>query len=246
MSEYIKYLKQLANNETSVDDVMRRFFYEDLGYAKIDHARKARTGYPEVIFGEGKSPQEAAEIFARLVARDGEAICTRTPPESAGKIIELTPTAIYHPKSRLVTHINTDKKLHGLVVIATGGTSDGAVAEEAEIILRAFGSNTLRLNDVGVAGLHRLIDNVDILKQANCVIAIAGMEGALPSVLSGLVSVPVIAVPTSVGYGANLGGLTAMLAMLCSCAAGVSVVNIDNGFGAAYQADMINKLTIAR
>ena len=154
------------------------------------------------------------------------------------------PEAVYYENCRIVALKKHETALVGCVVVATGGTSDIPVAEEAAVVLETFGSKVIRLYDVGVAGIHRLLDNNDILQQANCVVAVAGMEGALPSVIGGLVKVPVIAVPTSVGYGASFGGITALLAMLNSCAAGISVVNIDNGFGGAYQADMINKLAV--
>jgi NCAIR mutase (PurE)-related protein len=218
--------------------------YEDLGFAKIDHDRKARNGYPEVIYGEGKTPAQAATIFARLAEKNSTVLSTRTDKDMATAIMELVPDAKYHENCRVVILQRDKQENIGCVAIATGGTSDIPVAEEAAVVLEAFGSKVLRLYDVGVAGIHRLLDNADMLQQANCVIAVAGMEGALPSVVGGLVKVPVIAVPTSVGYGANFGGVTALLAMLNSCAAGVSVVNIGNGFGAAYQADMINKMAV--
>jgi NCAIR mutase (PurE)-related protein len=218
--------------------------YEDLGFAKIDHGRKARNGYPEVIYGEGKTPEQAALIFQRLAEQNDNLLCTRTTPEMAEAIKTLTADAIYHEACHIVELRRADPGSVGSVVVATGGTGDIPVAEEAAVVLEAFGSRTARLYDVGVAGIHRLLDNTDIFETANCVIAVAGMEGALASVVGGLVKVPVIAVPTSVGYGASFEGLAALLAMLNSCAAGISVVNIDNGFGAAYQADMINKLAI--
>ncbi len=162
----------------------------------------------------------------------------------AEAVISLVPEAEYIETAKIVIYNNSQKKLLGQVCIATGGTSDIPVAEEAAVILEAYGSKAVRLYDVGVAGIHRLMDNVDILRNSNCIIAVAGMEGALPSVIAGLVAVPVIAVPTSVGYGANLGGIAALLGMLNSCASGVSVVNIDNGFGAANQAHLINMLSV--
>ena len=162
----------------------------------------------------------------------------------ADAVISLVPEAEYIETAKIVIYNNSQKELLGQVCIATGGTSDIPVAEEAAVILEAYGSKAVRLYDVGVAGIHRLMDNVDILRNSNCIIAVAGMEGALPSVIAGLVAVPVIAVPTSVGYGANLGGIAALLGMLNSCASGVSVVNIDNGFGAANQAHLINMLAV--
>ncbi len=218
--------------------------YEDIGFAKIDHDRKNRQGYPEVIFGAGKTCSQAATIFKHIKDNGSTAICTRASREMANAIISVVPEAKYMETAKIVIYDDFEKELHGQVCIATGGTSDIPVAEEAAIILEAYGSKAIRLYDVGVAGIHRLMDNVDILKKSNCIIAVAGMEGALPSVIAGLVSIPVIAVPTSIGYGANLGGIAALLGMLNSCASGVSVVNIDNGFGAANQAHLINMLAV--
>lgn len=218
--------------------------YEDIGFAKIDHDRQNRQGYPEVIFGAGKTCEQAALIFKRIKEHGNAAICTRASKEMADAVISLVPEAEYIETAKIVIYNNSQKELLGQVCIATGGTSDIPVAEEAAVILEAYGSKAVRLYDVGVAGIHRLMDNVDILRNSNCIIAVAGMEGALPSVIAGLVAVPVIAIPTSVGYGANLGGIAALLGMLNSCASGVSVVNIDNGFGAANQAHLINMLAV--
>lgn len=216
--------------------------YEDIGFAKIDHDRKSRQGYPEVIFGAGKTPEQTAEIFKRIINNGNTAVCTRASQEMADYVLSQVSGAKYIKEASIILYEQEKKELIGQVCIATAGTSDIFVAEEAAVILECYGSKAARLYDVGVAGIHRLLDNVDILRSSNCIIAVAGMEGALPSVIAGLVSVPVIAVPTSVGYGANLGGIAALLAMLNSCASGVSVVNIDNGFGAANQAHLINKL----
>ena len=216
--------------------------YEDIGFAKIDHDRKSRQGYPEVIFGAGKTPEQTAEIFKRIINNGNTAVCTRASQELADYVLSQVSGAKYIKEASIILYEQKKKELIGQVCIATAGTSDIFVAEEAAVILECYGSKAVRLYDVGVAGIHRLLDNVDILRSSNCIIAVAGMEGALPSVIAGLVSVPVIAVPTSVGYGANLGGIAALLAMLNSCASGVSVVNIDNGFGAANQAHLINKL----
>ena len=216
--------------------------YEDIGFAKIDHDRKSRQGYPEVIFGAGKTPEQTAEIFKRIINNGNTAVCTRASQEMADYVLSQVSGVKYIKEASIILYEQKKKELIGQVCIATAGTSDIFVAEEAAVILECYGSKAVRLYDVGVAGIHRLLDNVDILRSSNCIIAVAGMEGALPSVIAGLVSVPVIAVPTSVGYGANLGGIAALLAMLNSCASGVSVVNIDNGFGAANQAHLINKL----
>lgn len=216
--------------------------YEDIGFAKIDHDRQFRQGYPEVIFGAGKTSEQTAEIFKRIIDNGNTAICTRASKEMADYVLSKVNGAKYIQEASIIIYEQGKKELIGQVCIATGGTSDIFVAEEAAVILESYGSKVVRLYDVGVAGIHRLLDNVEILRSSNCIIAVAGMEGALPSVIAGLVSVPVIAVPTSIGYGANLGGIAALLAMLNSCASGVSVVNIDNGFGAANQAHLINKL----
>lgn len=216
--------------------------YEDIGFAKIDHDRQFRQGYPEVIFGAGKTSEQTAEIFKRIIDNGNTAICTRASKEMADYVLSKIKGAKYIQEASIIIYEQEKKELIGQVCIATGGTSDIFVAEEAAVILESYGSKVVRLYDVGVAGIHRLLDNVEILRSSNCIIAVAGMEGALPSVIAGLVSVPVIAVPTSIGYGANLGGIAALLAMLNSCASGVSVVNIDNGFGAANQAHLINKL----
>ena len=237
-------LERFKRNELSADQVvgcLRMLPFEDLGYAKVDHHRRIRNGYPEVIFGQGKTPEQAAGIFRCIADRSPDVLCTRATEEIAEAVRQAVPDAAYHSVCRIVELRRSRKTPAGLVVVATGGTSDMPVAEEAAVVLEAFGSRVERLYDVGVAGLHRLLAHSDVLRRAQCVVAVAGMEGALPSVVGGLVDVPVIAVPTSVGYGASFGGITALLAMLNSCASGVSVVNIDNGFGAAVQADMINK-----
>ena len=240
-------IEQHKVGDLSTDELMellKTLPFEDLGFARIDHHRRMRNGYPEVIYGEGKSPEQAAAIFRSLAVHDGNVLCTRATPEMAQAIRSVAAEALYHPLCRLVELRRSTPPPVGLVVVATGGTSDIPVAEEAALVLESFGSRVERLFDVGVAGIHRLLAHTDLVRQANCIVAVAGMEGALPSVRGGLVEVPVIAVPTSIGYGASFGGVTALLAMLNSCAAGVSVVNIDNGFGAACQADMINKLAV--
>jgi NCAIR mutase (PurE)-related protein len=237
-------LKKYASGAITSEELLKKIAYADMGYAKLDTLRASRTGYPEVIFGEGKSVEQAGKIFARL-AKDNETVLLTRAGEDKGKyVVSLCPDAVYHPVARIAEKHDRTKTPVGLVAIATGGTADEAVAEEAAVVLEVFGSRVERFYDMGVAGVHRVFNNLEDLKKASCIIVIAGMDGALPSVISGLVAVPVIAVPTSIGYGANLGGITPLLAMLCSCAAGVSVVNIDNGFGAAYQADMINKLRL--
>jgi NCAIR mutase (PurE)-related protein len=240
-------LDKFKRNELTADQVLgslQKLPFEDLGFAKVDHHRKIRNGYPEVIFGLGKTPEQVTGIFRCLAEHNPNVLCTRATAEVAEAVRRAVPEAAYNAVCRIVELRRSRRPPAGLVVVATGGTSDMPVAEEAAVVLEAFGSRVERLYDVGVAGIHRLLAHSDVLRRAQCVVAVAGMEGALPSVVGGLVDVPVIAVPTSVGYGASFGGITALLAMLNSCASGVSVVNIDNGFGAAVQADMINKLAV--
>ncbi len=244
--EHLRHLlESLKRGEVSTEDVLGRLkslSFEDVGFAKIDHHRRIRNGYPEVIYGEGKTPAQVAEIFARLADKNPNVLCTRASAAVAEAVLGRVPDARYHELCRILEVRRSQAEPVGLVALAAAGTSDLPVAEEAAVALEVFGSRVERVYDVGVAGIHRLFAHGDVLRRARCVIAVAGMEGALPSVVGGLVDVPVIAVPTSVGYGTSFGGITALLAMLNSCASGISVVNIDNGFGAAYQADMINKL----
>lgn len=215
-----------------------------LQYVEIDCDREKRTGYPEVIFAEGKRKEFILPIFKKIAEKSNVVIATRIDENIADEIIKTFPKAVYSRIAKvLILHKKEVVKV-GRVAVVSAGTSDIDVAEEASIILEAFGSNVDRLYDLGVAGINRLLSKQDILNKANVIIAVAGMEGALPSVIAGLVAVPVIAVPTAVGYGVNFNGLTTLLAMLNSCSNGVSVVNIGNGFGAAIQADMINKLAV--
>ena len=215
---------------------------EDLGHTRIDHHRSLRSGLPEVIYAAGKTPAQVAEIFTRMVASSGSALATRATPEHAAAVQTQIPTATYNELAGTITlATSTPSTLPPIPCIAVlcAGTSDIPVAEEAAIVAEHFGVRVIRLYDVGVAGLHRLLAVRDQLAEADCVIVCAGMEGALPSVVGGIVGVPVIAVPTSVGYGASFGGAAALLGMLNSCSPNVSVVNIDNGFGAAYTATLI-------
>jgi NCAIR mutase (PurE)-related protein len=214
--------------------------FEDLEFAKIDHHRTLRTGLPEVIYAAGKSPAQAAEIFSRMAATGVDVLATRATAEHAAAIIAAVPSAQYHSEARAVTLRQTPlAEPRGHIAILCAGTSDLPVAEEAAVTAELFNTRVTRLYDVGVAGLHRLLAVREQLAQANAVIVCAGMEGALPSVVGGLVAVPVIAVPTSVGYGTSFAGATALLGMLNSCSPNVTVVNIDNGFGAAYTATLI-------
>ncbi|MEI8133282.1 MAG: nickel pincer cofactor biosynthesis protein LarB [Leptolinea sp.] len=221
---------------------LKSYSIESVGdFARLDHHRALRTGFPEVIFSQGKTPGQIVEIFNKLSERNDRVLATRLKPDIYEQIRSQLPEAIYHPLAHLLylDRIPDRPKVPGVVVLCAG-TSDIPVAEEAAITAELMNSSVKRFFDVGVAGLHRLLYHLPDLQNARVIIAVAGMEGALPSVVAGLVSVPVIAVPTSVGYGASFQGLAALLAMLNSCANGVSVVNIDNGFGAGYLAATIN------
>jgi pyridinium-3,5-biscarboxylic acid mononucleotide synthase len=221
--------------------------YEDIGYARIDHHRSLRTGLPEVIYAHGKSPEQTAEIFTRMAADGGDVLATRADVVTAAKVLTAIPAATYHAQARAITlRQSTTKETEGNIAILSAGTSDQSVAEEAAVTAELFNCKVNRLYDVGVAGLHRLLAVREQLTQADVVIVCAGMEGALPSVVGGLVGVPVIAVPTSVGYGASFDGAAALLGMLNSCSPNVTVVNIDNGFGAAYTAVLIARATSRR
>ena len=214
--------------------------FEDIGHARIDHHRALRNGLPEVIYAAGKTPEQTAEIFARMTDAGSDVLATRVDEATAAQIIRGIPSAVYHQQARAVSlRQSLATKPCGHVAVVCAGTSDLFAAEEAAVTAELFGARVSRIYDVGVAGLHRILSVRDELRQANAVIVCAGMEGALPSVVGGLVAVPVIAVPTSVGYGAAFGGVTALLGMLNSCSPNVSVVNIDNGFGAAYTATLI-------
>jgi NCAIR mutase (PurE)-related protein len=215
----------------------------DLGHTLLDTHRELRCGHPEVVFGTGKSREELLEIARAILERHDRLLITRLPLEFADALCAAIPRARFHRASRCLTVEPQDgRKEQGLVLVVSAGTADGPVAEEAAVTARMLGARVEELRDVGVAGLHRLLAHTARLREARALVVVAGMEGALPSVVGGLVDRPVIAVPTSVGYGASLGGLAALLAMLNSCAAGVTVVNIDNGFGAGYAAAQINRL----
>jgi NCAIR mutase (PurE)-related protein len=217
--------------------------YEDLGFARVDHQRNARQGFPEVVFGQGKTPEQIAAIAARIAGAGDTLLVTRATVDAHRAVLTSLPNAVYHELGRCITlDLHKSPRGRGTILIAAAGTADLPVAEEAAITAGVMGNSVDRLYDVGVAGLHRLLSEHARLTAARVIIVVAGMEGALPSVVGGLVDVPVVAVPTSVGYGASFGGLTALLAMLNSCAAGISVVNIDNGFGAAAVASSINHL----
>jgi len=216
--------------------------YEDIGYAKIDHHRGLRNGVGEVIYGAGKTAEQIADIAGHMVAAGGgNILVTRLDGDKAARVAQAVPL-FYDPLARLGVVNRNPRPLVGSVVVASGGTSDLPVCEEAALTAETLGSRVTRLYDVGVAGLHRLLSHLDELQSARAVVAVAGMEGALASVVGGLVDCPVIAVPTSVGYGASFGGISALLSMLNACASGISVVNIDNGFGAGYLANRINRM----
>jgi len=217
--------------------------FENLGFARVDHHRGMRQGFPEVVLGLGKTPAQVGAISHEIVRRGSTLLVTRATPEAFEAVHALVPAAIYHADARIVACRQQDVTPgRGTIVVAAAGTADLPVAEEAALTAEIMGNDVVRLYDVGVAGLHRILDERVRLASAHAIIVVAGMEGALPSVIAGLVSVPVIAVPTSIGYGASFGGLAALLGMLNSCASGVSVVNIDNGFGAATIASLINHL----
>jgi hypothetical protein len=222
---------------------MREAPFEDLGFARVDSHRELRQGFPEVILGLGKTPAQIAAIAARIISRGRPLLVTRAQPETFAAVLDVAPAAMYHAEARAITLAQGEvPRGNGTIIIACAGTSDLYVAEEAAITAEIMGNAIDRLYDVGVAGIHRLLSEHDRIQRARVIIVVAGMEGALPSVVAGLVSVPVIAVPTSVGYGASFGGIAALLGMLNSCANGVAVVNIDNGFGAAAMASLINHL----
>ena len=243
--DILQLLRQVAEGAVPPEEALsqlKRAPFEDLGYAKVDFHRSVRQGAAEVIYGAGKTPEQIAGIAGAMGARGCQnVLITRLSPEAAELVGRAVPLD-YHPIPRLAVAFSGKRNALGHIVVATGGTSDMPVAEEAALTAEVLGNRVTRLYDVGVAGLHRLLANLDPLMSARCVVAAAGMEGALASVIGGLVDCPVIAVPTSVGYGASFGGLSALLAMLNSCASGCSVVNIDNGFGAGYLASMINQM----
>lgn len=249
-SDVKRLLERVRDGSVSVDDALLQLKmspFEDIGYAKVDLHRKIRQGAAEVIYGAGKTPEQIAGIVAAMDAHgQNRILITRMSPEAAA-YVEKTVELDYRPLSRVgIVGGFPDADGIGKVVIATGGTSDIPVAEEAALTAQVLGSEVVRLYDVGVSGVHRLLSHMELIMEASVIIAIAGMEGALASVVGGLADCPVIAVPTSVGYGASFGGVSALLSMLNSCASGVSVVNIDNGFGAGYLANRINHMEVKK
>lgn len=240
--ELKKMLAAFKNGNLSLDDALsrlRRLPYEDLGFAKIDHHRAMRSGFPEVVYCEGKTVEQVVQIFQALAQHSNRTLLTRAAPEYYEAIKTIRPEAQYNELGRII-YFNSQPPAHsGYVPIICAGTADIPVAEEAFTTAQVCGADAERLFDVGVAGIHRLLDHIDHIQRASCIVCIAGMEGALPSVVGGLAPCPVIAVPTSVGYGTHLNGLVPLFGMLNSCASTVSVVNIDNGFSAGYIAAMI-------
>jgi len=224
-------------------EVLKNFPYTDLGFAKIDHHREMRTGYPEIIYCSGKTIDQVKEIFRVMSLNENNIIGTRANPEMYEAVKNILPDAIYYSEAKIISlQKKKPKAPESKIAVITAGTSDIPVAEEAAVTAELLGNNVVRIYDAGVAGIHRLVDKLPQIRSCRVVIVIAGMEGALASVVGGLVDKPVIAVPTSIGYGASFGGIAALLAMLTSCSSGVTVVNIDNGFGAGFSASMINKL----
>lgn len=238
-------LEKLQRKEITIEEAhafLKQQPYEEMGFAKIDHHRKIRSGLSEVIYCEGKSNQHLISIFQKLYETNQEVLGTRASKEQYELVKKKIPDICYDEISRILKIEKEDKKRIGKIVVCSAGTADIPVAEEAAQVAEFFGGNVERIYDIGVCGIHRLLAQLDRIQSANCIIAAAGMEGALASVLAGLVDVPVIALPTSVGYGVSKDGIAAMIAMVASCANGISVVNIDNGFGAAYNATLINRL----
>ncbi len=244
-SDIAEILKAHAGKEISTSEAaeqLKNLSYEDIGYARIDHARNERQGFPEVIFGQGKTRAQIVGIFEKLAVRSPNVLITRTNAETYGEIRNVITDVEWHEAANLIRLWRDKEELGaGEISVVTAGTSDIPVAEEAALTAETMGNRVKRIWDAGVAGIHRILSEREILQSSRVVIVVAGMEGALPSVVGGLVKVPVIAVPTSIGYGASFGGIAALLGMLNSCASNVTVVNIDNGFGAGFVASLINR-----
>lgn len=244
--ELEKILREIRAGEVSIDEAMERlrdFPYTDLGFARIDHHRELRTGYPEIVYCAGKTPEQVRAIFEAMDGHDNNIIGTRAGKEMFSYISPFFPGAVYFETARIISiHKKEITPPGSKIAVITAGTSDIPVAEEAAVTAELLGNEVVRIYDAGVAGIHRLVDKLPEIRACRVSVVIAGMEGALASVVGGLVNMPVIAVPTSVGYGASFEGISALLAMMTSCAAGVTVVNIDNGFGAGFAASRINRL----
>jgi len=242
-----RLLEDVRAGQLDVDAAVGRLRglpYEDLGFAKVDHHRALRGGAAEAVFCPGKTPEQVVAIVERLAVHHPNVLATRADSEVAAAVAAAGLPHVYHQLPRLLVVRPEPVEGVGLIVVASAGTADLPVADEAALVAEALGNRVERLTDCGVAGLHRLLAHYDLLAEANAIVVVAGMEGALPSVVGGLIDRPVIAVPTSIGYGVSLGGVAALLAMLNSCAPGISVVNIDNGYGAAHQASQINHLAV--
>jgi hypothetical protein len=245
-SKLAELLESVASGTTSPGEAagrLRTLPFEDLGFAKLDHHRQLRQGYPETVYAEGKTSEQVVEIVKRMRDHDSNVLVTRCSQATVDAVLAAHPDAIHHSEARAITiTVEAPKVLAGYVAVVCAGTSDIPVAEEAVVTAESMGNEVRRFYDVGVAGLHRILSERDEINGANVIICCAGMEGALASVTAGLVDKPVIAVPTAIGYGASFGGIAALLSMLNSCASGVTVVNIDNGFGAAVNATIVNRL----
>lgn len=241
----IKLMEEVQSGALSPDEAANRLRdlpFEDLGFAKIDHHRSLRQGFPETIFAQGKTPEQVVDIVSHMKDRGSQVLATRCSPETVTAVLAAHPDAVHHEMARVLTLGESAERLDGFIAVLCAGTSDMPVGEEAAVTCEVLGCRVERIYDVGVAGIHRLLHHRERFEQANGLIVCAGMEGALPSVVAGLVDKPVFAVPTSVGYGASFHGLAALLTMLNSCATGVSVVNIDNGYGAGALAAMVNRV----
>jgi NCAIR mutase (PurE)-related protein len=239
-------LQSVADGQLSVADAtekLRHLSFEDIEFAHVDHHRSLRKGFPEVIFGQGKTAEQVLAIMDRITRQENILLVTRIDPAKADAVIHRFPDAVYHPDARMIVWMLKKPKVigRGTILVISAGTSDIPVANEAFLTAQAMGNRVETIFDVGVAGLHRLLSHQEAIQKASVLIVVAGMEGALPSVVAGMVDRPVIAVPTSIGYGVSLGGMTALFAMLNSCSSNVAVVNIDNGFGGGYVAAMINR-----
>ncbi|MDX1709160.1 MAG: nickel pincer cofactor biosynthesis protein LarB [Desulfobacterales bacterium] len=239
-------LKSVSDGQMTVEDALeklRHLNFEDIEFAHVDHHRSLRKGFPEVIYGQGKTTGQVMGIMDKMTRQENILLVTRIEPEKADALVERFPDAVYHPDARMIVWMLKKPQMigRGTILVISAGTSDIPVAKEAYLTASAMGNQVETIYDVGVSGIHRLLGHREAIEKASVLVVVAGMEGALPSVVAGMVSRPVIAVPTSVGYGVSLGGLTALFAMLNSCSSNVAVVNIDNGFGAGYVAAMINR-----
>lgn len=242
-----RILRDVAAGKTSVEDAALKLSnipFEDIDYAHIDHHRSLRKGFPEVIFGQGKTPEQITGIMEKMMPQENVVLVTRIDSQKADEVLARFPDAVFHEDARMVIWEKTEvpKQGKGAIIVLSAGTSDIPVAKEAFLTAKAMGNDVESAFDVGVAGIHRLFDHKELIDRASVLIVVAGMEGALPSVVAGMVSRPVIAVPTSIGYGVSLGGITALFAMLNCCSSNIAVVNIDNGFGAGYMASIINRV----